>query len=76
MKKYILRTAFFSDFEFTTRENYEAYIGDARASRRFYKRDGFNTFEDVLEYIERCFGISRDDIEIIDNAHAHVKNNN
>lgn len=67
MKKYILKTAFYSDFEFMSRENYEAYISDARAVRKFYKRDGFNTFEDVLEYIEKYFGVSRDDVEIIDN---------
>lgn len=64
MKKYILKTAFFSDFEFMTRRNYEARIADARAIRKFNKRDGFNTFEDVLEWLE-SFGVSRDEVEII-----------
>lgn len=65
MKKYILKAGFYSDFEFTTIENHKAQISDARAVHKFNRRDGFNTFDDVLRYIEKWFNISLDEIQIV-----------
>lgn len=63
MKKYILVDVAYG-FKLWTRENYEAYITNARGCWEFTKHNGFNTADDVLEYVEKYFKISRNDIEV------------
>lgn len=48
-----------------TRENYTAYIRNAREKWTFEGHNGFESTEDVLAYVEKYFKISRNDIEII-----------
>ena len=55
---------FFEDFRATTEENYNARISNARKIWNFTKHDGFNSFDDVVNHIEKCFGIDRENIII------------
>lgn len=48
-----------------TRENYTAYIRNARDMWTFDGCNGFKSTEDVLAYVEKFFKINRNEIEII-----------
>ena len=66
MKKYVLCVGEgIKQWTLMTRENYTAYIRNARDMWTFEGHNGFESTEDVLAYVEKYFKISRNDIEII-----------
>lgn len=46
------------DWKATTEENYNRYIQNAREIKTFSKRDGFESAEDVVDYLKKWFGAS------------------
>ncbi len=50
---------------FTTKENHERMIKNAREIHRFSKAEGFQCTTDVLQYITKHFGIHLDRITCI-----------
>jgi hypothetical protein len=46
------------DWKATTEENYNRYIQNAREIKTFNKRDGFESAEDVADYLKKWFGAS------------------
>lgn len=63
--KYILHKNIFNDFIFTDKENYNARIQNAELIHTFQKCEGFETEEDVIEYVIKYFKIKRENIEIV-----------
>jgi len=63
MKKYVLVCGTYG-FTLHKSENYKARISDARDCWKFEKCNGFESTEDVLEYVEQYFKINRNEIEV------------
>ena len=56
------------NFMFTNRANYESRIPSANQISTFYRRDGFETPEDVVDYmLKYSHGLTKDDIDILCN---------
>ena len=65
MKKYVLLCEFCGDYSMTTSENYHAMVSDARKVWHFYRKDGFLSVNDVLDYVVEYFKIDEQEIEVI-----------
>ncbi|MCR5270575.1 MAG: hypothetical protein K6D91_06110 [Prevotella sp.] len=63
--KYIIKKTIFGDFKLTTKDNWFAYISNAREIRTLSPSQGFHEVEDVIDYAVRYLGIPREDIEVI-----------
>mgnify|MGYP007069857280 FL=1 len=66
MKKYVLCVCeHIKQWTLMTRENYTAYIRNAREMWTFEGCNGFESTDDVLAYVEQYFKVSRENIEIV-----------
>lgn len=66
MKTHVVWKDIFGDFHMTTKENHLKMISNAREKWDFNKSQGFESVDDVFEYVEEFFPITRENIEIVD----------
>ncbi len=63
MNMYILTyNKFLEEWSFTSKENHERRIQNAREIHHFSKKDGFQCTSDVIDYIRKYFGVHLDQI--------------
>lgn len=56
---------FLEEWTFTTKENHERRIQNAREVHHFSKRDGFQCTTDVINYVRNHFNITLDQITCV-----------
>ena len=56
---------FLEKWTFTTKENYERRIQNAREIHQFSKRDGFACTRDVINYVRKHFNLHLDQITCV-----------
>ncbi len=75
MNMYVLTYSnFLEEWTFTTKENYERRIQNAREIHHFSKRDGFQCTADVIHHIMKQFSLTLDQITCV-NCYLTKDNN-